>query len=243
MPDALQVARAAALAGGRVLSERAGSLLEIRTKSSASDFVTDVDIAAGVAAASEIAASWPGARFVIEESEVYETPGVTQGDLGDSEVWVIDPLDGTTSYMHRYPCFSASAGGGATLDGRALRCTGTDTIEHSLLITGFPYDRTVTLDRQLAILTRMLRTVHGIRRDGSAAIDCCHVAAARADGYWELGLKPWDVAAGALIVREAGGIITDFDGHDWTTATTDVVVAGPALHPVLLAAVQERASQ
>jgi myo-inositol-1(or 4)-monophosphatase len=269
MPDALQVARAAALAGGRVLSERAGSLLEIRTKSSASDFVTDVDIAAGVAAASEIAASWPGARFVIEESEVYETPGVTQGDLGDSEVWVIDPLDGTTSYMHRYPCYSvsvallregrpvagavynaalnemvsASAGGGATLDGRALRCTGTDTIEHSLLITGFPYDRTVTLDRQLAILTRMLRTVHGIRRDGSAAIDCCHVAAARADGYWELGLKPWDVAAGALIVREAGGIITDFDGHDWTTATTDVVVAGPALHPVLLAAVQERASQ
>jgi myo-inositol-1(or 4)-monophosphatase len=263
MPDPLDIARAAALAGGEVLRARAGHLGTIRTKSTSSDFVTDVDVAAGVAIAREIASAWPRARFVIEEAEVYEAASVDAGALTDPEVWVVDPLDGTTSYMHRYPCYSvsvalvrdgqpvagavynaaagelaaAASGSGATLDGRRIACTNVSAIDRALLITGFPYDRTVTLDRQLAILTRMLRTVHGIRRDGSAAVDCCHVAAARADGYWELGLKPWDTAAGALIVREAGAVVTDFSGQAWDVTTEDVVIANPRLHPVLLEAV------
>lgn len=263
MLDALDIARSAALAGGRILAERAGDLGGIHTKTSPSDFVTDADIAAGVAVAREIADAWPGARFVIEEPEVYETPRVEPGTLDDAEVWVVDPLDGTTSFMHGYPCYSvsvalvregqpvagavynaaagemnaAAVGQGATLDGQPISCSTVGEIESSLLVTGFPYDRTSTLDRQLAILSRMLRTVHGIRRDGSAAIDCCHVAAGRADGFWELALRPWDTAAGVLIAREAGALVTDLTGSEWRVTTEDVVVANPRLHPVLVEAV------
>jgi myo-inositol-1(or 4)-monophosphatase len=263
MPDVLQIAKTAALAGGEVLRLRVGHVEHVRTKSSASDLVTEVDIASGVAVVRAIAAVSPGARFVVEEPEVYALAGAEPGSLTDAEVWVIDPLDGTTSYVHGYPCYSvsaallrdgapvagavynaasgemnaASAGGGATLDGRSLRVTDVDTIEQSLLVTGFPYDRTVTLDRQLAVFTRMVRRVHGVRRDGSAALDCCHVAAGRADGFWEFALKPWDTAAGALIATEAGALVTDFAGRPWTPETTDTLVANPQLHGVLLEAI------
>ena len=185
------------------------------------------------------------------------------GSLTDPEVWVIDPLDGTTSYVHGYPCYSVSVallrdgapvaaavynaaademnaaarGEGATMNGVALHVTDAGAIERSLLITGFPYDRTVMLDRQLAVFTRLVRRVHGIRRDGSAAIDCCHVAAGRADGFWEFELKCWDTAAGALIATEAGALVTDFAGRPWSVATTDTLVANPRLHPVMLEAI------
>jgi myo-inositol-1(or 4)-monophosphatase len=237
----------------------------VRTKSSSSDLVTEVDVASGVAVVRAIAASLPSARFVIEEPEVYALADVDEGSLRDSEVWVIDPLDGTTSYVHGYPCYSvsvallrdgrpvagavynaaagemtsAAAGEGATRDGRTIRCSDADSISTSLLITGFPYDRTVTLDRQLAVFTRMLRRVHGVRRDGSAAIDCCHVAAGRADGFWEFALKPWDTAAGVVILRESGAVVTDMSGHDWSVDTADHVAAGPVLHPVLLEAIAD----
>jgi myo-inositol-1(or 4)-monophosphatase len=259
MPDMLDVARSAALAGAKVLREHAGSVRSVRTKSSASDLVTEVDIASGAAVVRSIAAAMPGARFVVEEPESYVLAGVEPGSLTDTEVWVIDPLDGTTSYVHAYPCYSVSVallregapvvaavynaasgemsasarGRGATLDGRPVRVTDAREIEQSLLITGFPYDRGVTLDRQLAVFTRIVRRVHGIRRDGSAAIDCCHVAAGRADGFWEFDLKCWDTAAGALIAQEAGAVVTDFAGRPWTPETTDTLVANPRLHPVL----------
>jgi myo-inositol-1(or 4)-monophosphatase len=263
MPEMLEVAKNAALAGAEVLREHAGRIETVRTKSSASDLVTEVDIASGAAIVRAIAAAVPGARFVVEEPESYALAGVEPGSLADPEVWVIDPLDGTTSYVHGYPCYSVSVallhegapvvaavynaasgemnaaarGAGATLDNRPLRVTDASEIEHSLLVTGFPYDRGVTLDRQLAVFTRLVRRVHGIRRDGSAAIDCCHVAAGRADGFWEFALKPWDTAAGALIAMEAGALVTDFAGHPWTPHTTDTLVANPRLHPVLLEAI------
>jgi len=265
----LDIARQAASAGGAVLRERAGHVGAIRTKSSASDLVTEVDIASGVAVARSIAASLPRARFVIEEPEVYAQAGVEQGSLLDPEVWVVDPLDGTTSYVHGFPAYSvsvavlregvpvagavfnaamdemtaAAVGEGATLDGRPIRCSGARSISESLLITGFPYDRTRTLDRQLAVFTRLLRSVHGVRRDGSAAIDCCHVAAGRADGFWEFALKPWDTAAGVVILREAGALVTDMDGRPWTPETADHVAAGPDLHPVLLEAIAAATAQ
>lgn len=265
MTDRLLVAKNAALAGAQVLREHAGRIESVRTKSSASDLVTEVDIASGAAVVRAIAAALPGARFVVEEPESYELAGVEPGSLDDPEVWVIDPLDGTTSYVHGYPCYSvsvallregspvvgavynaasgemnaAAVGEGATLDGRAMRVTDASAIEHSLLVTGFPYDRTVTLDRQLAVFTRMVRRVHGIRRDGSAAVDCCHVAAGRADAFWEFALKPWDTAAGALIAIEAGALVTDFAGRPWTSAATDTLVANPVLHGVMLEAIAE----
>jgi len=263
--DLRVIAEAAARAGGRVLREHAGRVTGLRTKSGAPDLVSAADIASGVAVATTIAQSVPGARFVVEESEVYELAGVTPGSLADPLVWVIDPLDGTTSFVHSYPCWSVSVaclqdgapvagavynvpademvsaalGAGATLDDRPLRCEGSPILEGALLGTGFPYDRGAALDRQLRILERLLRPAHDVRRDGSAAVDLCHVAVGRTDGFWETALRPWDMAAGVLIVTESGGLATDFDGRPWSVDTCDIVAANPALHAVLLDAIRE----
>jgi myo-inositol-1(or 4)-monophosphatase len=261
----LAIAEQAARAGGGVLADRAGRLGAVRTKSSTVDMVTDVDIAAGVAVVGAILASDPAARVIVEEPEVYGLTGVVQGSLDDPEVWVVDPLDGTTSYIHGYPCYSVSVaclrdgrpvagavynasrdemtsaaeGSGATLDGAPIHVSSVATIPEALLVTGFPYDRTVTLDRQLAIFTRVIRIVHGIRRDGSAAFDLALVASGRADGFWELALQPWDVAAGVVILREAGAVVSDLSGADWTPSTTDIVAANPALHAEMLSLIRE----
>ncbi len=260
MPDPVDVAMAAAAAGAEVVRRRAHLTGAIRAKGDPSDLVTETDVEAGVAVVDSILAASPGAHLVVEEPEVCRIVGIEPGSLEDEQVWVVDPLDGTTSYIHGYPCYSVSvaflvdgqpragavcnvptgemyaarAGAGATLDGTPIHVTDAAGIGESLLITGFPYDRGATLDRQLAILERVLRTVHGLRRDGSAALDCCQVAAARADGFWELALKPWDVAAGVLIASEAGALVTDFQGRPWTTSTEDHIVAAPRLHAELL---------
>lgn len=262
MPDLLAIAREAALAGGKVLRERAGHLGDVRTKSSSTDLVTEVDVASGVAVVRSIAAGSPRARFVVEEPEVCGLAGVAPGSLSDAEVWVVDPLDGTTSYVHGFPCYSVSVallrdgepvvgavfnaaagemnaaarGCGATRDGRPIAVSRAATIEDALLITGFPYDRGETLDRQLAVFSALIRRVQGMRRDGSAAIDCCHVAAGRADGFWEFALKPWDTAAGALIAMEAGATVTDFAGRPWSTERPDVLAANPTLHALMIEA-------
>lgn len=255
-----QIAEDAARAGGSVLLEHAGTITGLRTKSSSADMVSAADVASGVAVVSAIAAALPGARFVVEEPEVYELAGVTRGTLGDDEVWVIDPLDGTTSFVHTYPCWSvsiaclrdgrpvaaatynvpndqmasAALGEGASLGGSPLVCTGATALEQALLCTGFPYDRGEPFDRQLRLFEALVRPAHDVRRDGSAAVDLCHVAAGRVDGFWETALQPWDMAAGVLIVEEAGGIVTDFGGNPWTVATRDIVAANLALHAVLL---------
>jgi myo-inositol-1(or 4)-monophosphatase len=107
------------------------------------------------------------------------------------------------------------------------------------MVTGFPYDRGRPLDVQLAVLAEFLRApVHGIRRDGSAAVDCCHVASGRCDGFWEYGLKVWDVAAGAIICREAGAVVSDVDGEPWGTASSSICVANPTLHTQMLEVIE-----
>jgi len=258
--DLRRIAEEAARAGGRVLAAEAGHVSALRTKSSARDLVTAADIASGVAVARAIAERCEQALFVVEEPEVYEQAGVAQGPLDGSEVWVIDPLDGTTSFVHGYPCWSVSVaclrhgrpvagavysvpademvtaelGLGAALDGAALRCTGALTHETALLGTGFPYDRGAPLDRQLRLFERLLRPAHDVRRDGSAAIDLCNVAIGRTDGFWEIELKPWDTAAGVLVIEEAGGRVTDFEGRPWSPQTRDIVAANPTLHALLL---------
>ncbi len=265
MESRLNAAIAAAEAGGSVLRERGGRLGSVRVKSTRFDLVTEADIASGIAVVRTIAEHIPEARFVIEEPEVYALAGVSAGDLRDDEVWVIDPLDGTTSYVHGYPCYSvsvallrggepvvgavhnaatcetsrATAGGGAWRNGARLACSDAVEFAESLMITGFPYDRTATLDRQLSVFTRLIRSVHGVRRDGSAAIDCCHVAAAEADAFWEFGLMPWDTAAGVVILREAGAVITDLEGAPWSVDSRDICAANPVLHASLLGAIQD----
>lgn len=260
----LESAIAAARAGGAILSSRANDMGRIRTKTNRLDMVTEADIASGVAVCSTIAKRLEGARFVVEEPEVYDIAGVARGSLTDSDVWVIDPLDGTTSFVHGFPCYSVSVallqqgepvvgvvynvpmnelvaariGAGVTLDGAPIGCTHAAHIAEALIVTGFPYDREALLPRQLPVFAEVMRTVHGIRRDGSAAIDCCHVASGRADAFWEFGLQPWDTAAGVVALREAGAVITDHDGNPWTPETRNVVAGNPALHAELLDVIQ-----
>ncbi len=270
MTDSLETARRAARAGGVVLTERIGDLGTVRSKGWGTDFVTDADIASGLAVVRAIRESDPAARVLVEEPEVCEELGIEPGRLDDSAVWVIDPLDGTTSYLHGFPCysvsvalvqdgqvivgavfnaasgelFSAGRGAGATRDGTTIVCSSAATVPEALLVTGFPYDRGAPLDAQLAVLAAFLRSpVHGIRRDGSAAIDCCHVAGGRADGFWEYALKPWDMAAGALICEEAGAIITDVDGRPWSIESGSICVANPILHPRMLEVIASASGQ
>lgn len=260
MSKARRIAEEAARAAAEVIVRRAGVTGAVRRKSSEIDLVTETDVEAGVAAVRRILDLDAAARFVVEEDEVLEITGARPGDLGCGEVWVIDPLDGTTSYAHGFPCYSVSIallrdgrpcvgavydvpmrrltsveeGSGTSVDGSPVHCSSTGRLQDSLLVTGFPYDRGATLDRQLEVLAAMLRApVHGIRRDGSAAVDLCHVATGRADGFWEFGLKPWDMAAGVIICREAGALVTGTDAGDWTVESTGVIAANPTLHPLI----------
>lgn len=264
MTDLRHIAEEAARAGGAVLRSHVGDFGTVRTKATSIDLVTEADVASGVAVVRAIAAHLEGARFVVEEPEVCGLAGVSAGTLDDDEVWVIDPLDGTTSFVHTYPCWStsvaflkdghpvagaiynipademasAATGDGATRDGAPLGCSTVTSVSEALLITGFPYDRGAILDRQLDVLAAFLRApVHAIRRDGSAAVDCCHVAAGRADGFWEFGLKPWDLAAGVVILEEAGARVTGVDGEPWTVDSTGIVTANDTLHAQMLAIV------
>ena len=260
MSDVLALAERAARRAGRLLAERSGRPGRTGTKSSFVDMVTEVDIAAGVEIVTELMAADPGATFLVEEPEVYGLTGAPRGELDDRAVWVVDPIDGTTSFIHGFPAFSVSiarleagvsvagvvlnvpadelfaaeASAGATLGGSLIHASDASSIQRALIVTGFPYDRGATLDRQMAVFGSIIREVHGIRRDGSAALDCCHVAAGRADAFWEYGLKPWDTSAGVLIAREAGAVVTAIDGAAWTPATADILIAAPDLHPVLL---------
>jgi len=265
MPDLRRIAEEGARAGGAVLAAHKGKITGLRTKSSAVDLVTETDIASGVAVVRSIVDALPGSRFVVEEPEVYELAGVTQGDLHDDDVWVIDPLDGTTSFVHGYPCYSvsvaclrsgvpvagavfnvpagemvsAAARSGAWLGGKRLLCHGASRISEALIATGFPYDRGEPLDRQLRIFERVLRPSHDVRRDGSAAIDLSNVAVGRVDGFWESGLKPWDMAAGVLVVAEAGGRVSDLEGSPWSVESSSVVAANPTLHEILLGLIMD----
>lgn len=257
MLDVLDIAKTSALAGGLILHDRRRDMGVIRSKSSRTDFVTEADVASGVAIVSAILEQDPSARILVEEQEVYGLLGIEKATLGQGDVWVIDPLDGTTSFIHDYPTYSVSValvrdttpiagavynaatremsagalGIGATREGVPIHVADAEAIQDALMITGFPYDRGEPLTRQLEVLAAFLRApVHGIRRDGSAAVDCCHVAAGCADGFWEYALQPWDMAAGVIIAREAGAQVSDITGAEWTALSTSIIVANPVLH-------------
>lgn len=222
----------ALLCSGRILTAKFGKV-SWRQKRPA-DLVTDADLASQNAILGLIRRYFPNDDFRAEEDAVR--------DSGAEMTWVIDPLDGTTNYAHGYPAstvsigvlrrgvpvlggvydpsrkelFLAERGHGATLNGRKLRVSATRGVKDSLLITGFPiYGRSESLDKHLARFKAFLQACHGVRRSGSAALDLAWVAAGRADGFWESNLSPWDVAAGWLLVAEAGGRVTDFAGRPW----------------------------
>lgn len=248
---------------GRVLAARFGKV-GYRQKRPA-DLVTAADLESQRVILDVIRRVLPNDDYQAEEDAVRLT--------GAEHRWVIDPLDGTTNYAHGYPAstvsigvlrrgvpvlggvydpsrrelFLAERGRGATLDGRRLRVSKTQHVEHSLLITGFPiYGRVESLDRHLDRFKAFLRVSHGVRRSGSAALDLAWVAAGRADGFWESGLSPWDVAAGWLLVCEAGGKVTDFAGRAWKDGPklgTETLASNGPLHAGMLRVLQRKAGR
>jgi myo-inositol-1(or 4)-monophosphatase len=187
--------------------------------------------------------------------------GEERGQQGDHEFqWIIDPLDGTTNFIHGFPVFSvsiavmhngqlehgvvydplrqeifsASRGQGAQLDGRKIRVSRRPSMQHSLIATGFPYrENKRYLDQYLEMLKAIISVSAGIRRPGSAALDLCYVASGRVDGFWELGLNIWDIAAGAIIIKEAGGRISDFDGNDGYLQSGNIVAGNPKIYAAM----------
>jgi len=218
------------------------------------DLVTEFDKRSEARLLDRIRESFPGHAVLAEESGAHAAEG--------SRVrWVIDPLDGTTNFAHNYPffavsvgvevdgevvagavydpvrdeMFSAARGEGAALNGAPIRVTACARIEDALLVTGFPYDVREFPGRHLPLFQAFLVRAQGIRRDGSAALNLCYLAMGRFDGFWEGSLSAWDVAAGSLVVREAGGTVTDYRGGSFRIDGRQVCAANAALHAEMLA--------
>jgi myo-inositol-1(or 4)-monophosphatase len=254
---ALAVAEGAAREAGALLLERLGHLAagEVRSKSAARDLVTEADIESERHLVARLRAAFP-AHAIEAEEEVHD-------EDRDRPRWFLDPLDGTVNFVHRLPAFAVSValfspagpevavvhlprlaetftaarGAGARLDGEPIRVSDCARLGDAVLATGFPYRRNELANNNLANFNRFFLDVQGLRRMGSAALDLAYVAAGRLDGFWELYLAPHDVAAGALLVREAGGIVTDADGQDGWLRGGHIVAAGPALHEAIRARV------
>ena len=244
------------------LARKAGDLLregyrsgagQIISKSSAVDLVTAYDMASEQLISEGLRQHFPDHAIHGEESGT-ELP--TRGP-----VWVIDPVDGTTNFAHGFPVFSvtlallqdrvpvlgvtydplrnelywAEQGRGAWCDGRQVHVIAPASLTQSLLATGFPYDRASTAENNLAEFSYFMPKTRGVRRAGSAALDIAWVAAGRLNGYWERGVQVWDMAAGALMVREAGGVVTTYQGNGWQPGDRYIVASSPELHPVMLA--------
>jgi len=224
--------------------------LEVTTKGR-NDFVSDVDRLAENEIISVIKKAYPDHAILAEES----------GRSGDNDtVWIIDPLDGTTNFLHGFPhycvsiavmvrgkiehgviydplreeLFTASRGDGAQLNDRRLRVAKRKELTDGLLATGFPFRNPQHLPAFLATFNSLFTQVADVRRTGSAALDLAYVAAGRIDGYWEIGLKKWDLAAGVLLIEEAGGVVSDFVGGDNYINSGNVVVANLSLHKQMI---------
>lgn len=244
---------AARRAGDVILSYyRRGETGEV-TRKSDNDYVTEADQRAEAVIIDIIQRSYPDHAFLAEES------GETGGD--SDTVWIIDPIDGTTNFMHGIPhfcvsiacqvkgvlehaviydpvkdeLFTADRGAGATLDGRRMRVSKTIKLREATLSTGFAYRRDGDIATYLPLYNRLLSASAHVRGMGSAALDLAYVAAGRLDGYWEIGLSPWDIAAGTLMVRAAGGIASDAHDNDANPLDTgNILAANPKLYPQLL---------
>jgi myo-inositol-1(or 4)-monophosphatase len=245
---------------GQILLERFGRhSLEVRHKGDI-DLVTEADLAAESLIVNRIKSFYPRHAILAEES------GASAGDEATGEHrWIVDPLDGTTNYAHGYPCFctsialehageivvgviydplrdelfAAERGGGATLNNRPIRVSRTDSLAQSLLCTGFPYDV-----RDNGDFARHFRNfimhAQAVRRDGSAALDLAYVAAGRFDGFWEEGLRAWDVAAGVLLIEEAGGRVSDYDGGKFSIYKPPILVSNGLVHEKMMDVLKEK---
>ncbi|MBI4173886.1 MAG: inositol monophosphatase [Candidatus Aenigmarchaeota archaeon] len=245
------IAAKAALAGGKFLLQRLGKVASIGTKDTRYQLVTEVDRNSEEIIKQTIGRSFPKDAFLGEES----------GATGKSErTWIIDPLDGTTNFVHSYPAFCASvafykggkavagavysplhkelflaeAGSGAYVNGKPIRPSKNAQLADCILSSGFPLHNKRLTAYNLKCLQAVLTKVQGFRRAGAAALEMCWVACGRLDGHWELDLKPWDTAAGSLILKEAGGTITRMDGSAWDVRALDMCATNGKVHDELV---------
>jgi myo-inositol-1(or 4)-monophosphatase len=259
--DARQLLAAAQLAADRaaafLLREEGRRGPDQWSEKGRADFVTEVDRESERLIAETLLAAAPGSTVVGEEL----TPSASAGLAAAGVAWVVDPLDGTTNYLHRFPFYAVSIGavvdgepvagvvhhvsrgvryhavadGGAFQDGTPIHVSGVREPRQALIGTGFPYRYSATeLPRYQAQFAAVIEGSGGLRRPGSAALDLCYVAAGIFDGFWELALAPWDVAAGALIVREAGGAVTGLDGERSVVRHGSIVAGNPVIHGWLM---------
>ncbi len=251
-----QLARAA----GKILSTGYRREHQVRFKG-VIDLVTEVDHESEAYIIGEIQRHFKGHYILAEES------GETLGD--EDHVWYIDPLDGTVNYAHHIPIFcvsiayasrgtvslgavydplrdemfSAERGKGAYLNGKPIRASSASELQKSLLVTGFPYDAWDTPNDNFQNFIKFAKLTQGVRRLGSAALDCCYVGAGRFDGFWELALKPWDVAAAGLVAEEAGAIVTNVKGEpDYLSTPQSIIAAAPGIHEHMKAVLSEMAA-
>lgn len=258
MTDELDVAVAAARAAGEILRQGFGGRQMIRYKGTF-DLVTAMDEEAERVVTRILRESFPDHGLYAEEG------GSHTGAAGENARWIIDPLDGTTNYAHGFPFFAvsialerageatigvvynpvleeifvASRGGGATLNGEPIHVSDTPELTRALLCSGFPYDRSVA-PAAVDLWGRFTMLTQGMRRTGSAALDLCYVAAGRFDAYYERHVFPWDIAAGSLIVAEAGGTVTNYRGDGLDLDCGEIVASNGLLHATVVSVTGER---
>jgi myo-inositol-1(or 4)-monophosphatase len=249
----LDIATEAALAAGAVLQGYLGKLEDaVIEKGRPGDLVTAADKASEAVVLEIMHRHFPQHSILAEES----------GKIGNQDnefLWAIDPLDGTTNYAHQYPFFAvsigllingvpqvgviydplhdelfrAAAGLGATRNRRLIKVSETSELSKSLLVTGFAYDRRETSDNNYAEFCHLTHLTQGVRRSGAASIDLAHVACGRVDGYWERGLAPWDMAAGIILLQEAGGKVTAYDGTGLQIDSGRLLATNGYIHDIL----------
>jgi len=247
----MEIAVRAARAAGDIVKQDFGKPMRISFKDRVNP-VTETDLKAENAILSILREECPTHAIMTEES--------AQPTRGSEFLWIIDPMDGTTNFTHGYPCvsvsialhrtdgpllgvvldplhnelFSAERGAGSRMNGDPLRVSAISSLEESLLCTGFPYRLKEEPADNFEIFHTLSLLAQGVRRDGSAALDICYVAAGRFDGFWERGLKPWDTAAGTLILSEAGGRATDYAGGAFHPFLTEIVASNGLIHDEML---------
>jgi myo-inositol-1(or 4)-monophosphatase len=249
-----KVAVRAARAAGRIHLKRLRHI-NVARKSNAIDLVTEADNESEQAALAVLQRAFPAHAILAEESG--ESGGCA---TANEHRWIVDPLDGTTNFAHGFPQFCVSIayqrrgvvhlgvildalkrelfvarrGGGASLNGRPIHVTKTASLETALILTGFPYDRRERRRFYLAFWEAFMLRTHGVRRTGSAALDLAWVACGRVDAFWEFGLKPWDVAAGSLLVTEAGGHVSNMDGSVLDLGGAQIIASNGCVHQEMI---------
>ena len=263
MHPALNIAIKAARRAGQIINRASNDLdlLKVSIKQP-NDFVTEVDRAAEASIIETLQEAYPGYGILAEESG--ETAG--KGNNDAEYQWIIDPLDGTTNFIHGMPqyavsialakagvveqavvfdpnrneLFTASKGAGAFLNERRIRVSKRLKLQDALIGTGFPYREFQHIDTYLAIFKELTQKTAGLRRPGAASLDLAYVACGRYDGFWEFGLAPWDMAAGSLLISEAGGLVSDLRGETNYLETGNIIAGTPKVFSQLLNLVQEK---